>query len=150
MTQRLRERLIGAWTLESYVEKPADGSEPVHPLGEGATGIIMYTPDGYMSAQLMRAGRKPFGSGDWFNGTPEEYQEAASSYIAYSGPFHVDEERQTLTHSMFVSFFPNWTGQTQPRVVELDGDVLRLSTAAPIQSAGRTVMSYLQWRRAGT
>jgi hypothetical protein len=67
---------------------------------------------------------------------------------AYSGPFHVDEERQTLTHSMFVSFFPNWTGQTQPRVVELDGDVLRLSTAAPIQSAGRTVMSYLQWRRA--
>ena len=39
----------------------------------------------------------------------------ATSYIAYSGPFHVDEDKQTLTHSMFVSRFPDWTGQTQPR-----------------------------------
>jgi hypothetical protein len=45
---------------------------------------------------------------------------------------------------MFVSFFPNRTGQPQPRVVEFDGDVLRLSTASPIQSSRRTVMSYLQ------
>jgi hypothetical protein len=74
MTRTLRERLIGAWKLESYIEKPVDGSPLGHPLGEDATGLIMYTPDGYMSAQLMRAGRKPFGSGDWFNGTPEEYQ----------------------------------------------------------------------------
>ena len=38
----------------SYVEKPVDGSKPIHPLGENPMGIIMYTPDGYMSAQLMR------------------------------------------------------------------------------------------------
>jgi Lipocalin-like domain len=57
-------------------------------------------------------------------------------------------QQQTLTHSMFVSFFPNWTGQTQPLVVELDGDMLRLSTAFPIESSRQTVMSYLQWRRA--
>ena len=38
-------------------------------------GIIMYTPDGYMSAQLMRPGRRPVASGDWFDGTDEEYSE---------------------------------------------------------------------------
>jgi hypothetical protein len=27
-------------------------------------GIIMYTPDGYMSAQLSKPDRKPFASGD--------------------------------------------------------------------------------------
>jgi hypothetical protein len=60
----------------------------------------------------------------------------------------VDEEKGALTHSMFVSLFPNWLGQTQPRVVRIEGDDLFLSTASPIRSGGRTVTSYLHWRRA--
>ena len=55
----------------------------------------------------------------------------------------------TLTHSMFVSLFPNWTGQTQPRVVKIEGDKLFLSTESPIKSGGKIVMSRLQWQRAG-
>jgi len=148
MPNSLREQLIGAWKLVSYVERPTDGSDPFYPLSKQPIGIIMYTPDGYMSAQLMKPGRKPFASGDWFNGTDDDYKQEASSYIAYSGPFHVDEENQTLTHSMLVSLFPNWTGQTQPRVVKIEGDLLHLSTAAPIKSGGKTVMSSLEWRRA--
>ncbi|WP_458733126.1 lipocalin-like domain-containing protein [Sphingobium xenophagum] len=148
MSKSLRERLIGAWTLVSYVEKPVDGSPTVHPLGEDATGIIMYTPDGFMSAQLMKSGRPEFASGDWFGGSDDEYRQAGN-YIAYSGPFQVKEEDQTLTHGMFVSYFPNWLGQTQPRIVRQEGDLLHLSTASPIQSGGKTVMSYLTWTRAG-
>ena len=49
---------------------------------------------------------------------------------------------------MFVSMFPNWTAQTQPRVVRIEGDTLRLGTASPIRSSGRTVNSVLTWRRA--
>jgi hypothetical protein len=64
--------------------------------------------------------------------------------------FAVDEVNRTLTHSMFVSLFPNWLNQTQPRVVALEGDKLYLSTAAPISSGGRTVMSYLCWQRAAS
>jgi hypothetical protein len=149
MTEKLRDRLIGAWKLVSYVEKPVDGSAPFLPMGEKPKGIIVYTPDGYMSAQLMRPDRRPFASGDWFDGTAEEYREEASGYIAYSGPFHVDEQKQTLAHTMFVSLFPNWTGQTQPRVVKIDGDRLFLSTESPIESGGKIVMSQLEWRRAG-
>ena len=91
-TTSLRERLIGAWKLVSYVEQPVDGSAPFYPFGETPQGIIMYTPDGFMSAQLCHAQRTPFASGDWFKGTPEEYEAEASSYIAYTGPFHVDED----------------------------------------------------------
>ena len=91
----------------------------------------MYTPDGYMSAQLERPGRPPFASGDWFKGTAEEIKEEAAGYIAYCGPFHTDEEKQQLTHSMFVSLFPNWIAQTQPRVVKIADDMLHLSTASP-------------------
>jgi hypothetical protein len=49
---------------------------------------------------------------------------------------------------MFISLFPNWIGQTQPRVVKIEGDELHLSTASPIQSSGKTVNSYLKWKRA--
>jgi hypothetical protein len=148
MAKGLREQLVGAWKLVSYVEKPVDGSEPSYPMGKEPQGIIMYTPDGYMSAQLMHPGRPKFASGDWFRGTDEEIREEALGYIAYCGPFHTDEEKQHLTHSMFVSLFPNWLGQTQPRVVKIEGDMLHLSTAAPIKSGGKETNSYLTWKRA--
>jgi hypothetical protein len=60
----------------------------------------------------------------------------------------VDEEKRTLAHSMFVSLFPNWTGQTQPRVVKIEDDKLFLSTESPIKSGGKIVMSRLEWHRA--
>ena len=148
VSAKLRDQLIGAWKLVSYVEKPVDGSAPFYPMSEQPMGIIMYTPDGYMSAQLSKPDRTPFASGDWFKGTDEDYRQEASTYIAYTGPFHVDEEKQTLTHSMFISLFPNWIGQTQPRVVKIEGNTLHLSTAAPITSGGKVVNSYLKWERA--
>lgn len=144
----LKEQLIGAWKLESYIEFPVDGSKESYPLGKGVTGIIMYTPDGYMSAQLMGEPRQNFEKGDWFNGSPEEYIEEAKTYIAYSGRFFVNEEKQELKHEMMVSLFPNWTGQQQQRIVSLDGDTLRLGTASPIMSKGKLVMSQLIWKRA--
>ncbi|HKR45548.1 MAG TPA: lipocalin-like domain-containing protein [Paraburkholderia sp.] len=149
MKATLREQLIGAWKLVSYVEEPVDGTAATYPFGEKPQGIIMYTPDGYMSAQLCRQDRVPFASGDWFKGTAGEYEAEASTYIAYTGPFEVDEEKQSLTHSMFISLFPNWIGQTQPRVVKIEGDMLSLSTATPINSGGKLVNSYLRWQRAG-
>ena len=79
-------------------------------------GIIMYTPDGYMSAQLSKPDRKPFASGDWFEGTDEDYREEASTYIAYTGEIHVDEATQKLTHSMYIPVFPNWIGQSPAAV----------------------------------
>jgi hypothetical protein len=148
MAKGLREQLIGAWELVSYEERPVDGSPSFYPMTEQPMGIIMYTPDGYMSAQLSKPNRKPFASGDWFKGTADDYAQEATTYIAYTGEFHVDEEAQKLTHSMFISLFPNWIGQTQPRNVKIDGDDLHLSSASPLQSGGKTVMSYLQWKRA--
>ena len=51
----------------------------------------------------------------------------------------MDEEQQTLTHSMFVVLFPDWTGQTQPRRVKIDGDTLNLGsvTTDPVERQDR-------------
>ena len=148
MAAGLRDQLIGAWKLISYEEQPVDGSPSFYPMSEKAMGIIMYTADGFMSAQFMEPDRKPFASGDWFKGTDEEYRQAASTYVAYSGPFHVDEEQETVTHTMFVSILPNWIGQTQPRRIRIEGDDLYISSVAPFHLAGKTVNAQLHWKRA--
>ena len=111
MAEKLRNQLIGAWKLVSYVEKPVNGSAPNHPMGERPRGIIIYTPDGYMSAQLMRPNRTPFASADWYKATPEEYGRQGPAYFAYSGPFEVDEKNETVTHSVFVSYSPTGSGR---------------------------------------
>ena len=63
MSKKLRDQLIGAWKLVSYEEQPIDGSPPFYPMSEHPMGIIMYTPDGYMSAQLSEPDRKRFAFG---------------------------------------------------------------------------------------
>jgi hypothetical protein len=40
-----------------------------------------------------------FASGSWFDASDDELRAAASGYIAYSGPFHVDE-KGTVTHRL--------------------------------------------------
>jgi hypothetical protein len=50
----LREQLIGAWKLISYVESPVDGSAKRFPMGDKAQGIIMYTPDGWRTRTVRR------------------------------------------------------------------------------------------------
>ena len=46
--------LIGAWRLVTY--EAHSGDEISYPLGEDASGYIMYTPDGYMSVLIMAGG----------------------------------------------------------------------------------------------
>ena len=148
MAAGLRDQIIGAWKLISYQELPVDGSPSFYPMGEKAVGIIMYTADGFMSAQFMEPDRKLFASADWFKGTDEEYRQAATTYGGYTGPFDVDEEKKIVTHSVFVSAFPNWIGQIQPRAVRIEGDDLYLSSATPFHLRGRTVNAQLHWKRA--
>ncbi|NLA20571.1 hypothetical protein GPU89_32795 [Burkholderia cepacia] len=148
LASQLREQLVGAWRLVSYEIRPRDGSAVTYPLGRDARGWILYTRDGYMSAQ-MAAGRPPYASGDLHRGTESECTAAARGYIAYSGPFHLDDDG-TLTHEMDVSLFPNWIGNVQQRVFRLDGDRLQLGTVGPVRIDGREVDAVLLWARAGS
>ena len=117
-------------------------------MGRNPEGLILYTTDGYMSAQLSSGERDPFESGDIFRGSTNEYVKAGRSYIAYSGPFHFDEKKGRLEHEMFVSFFPNWKGQRQVRLFEIDKDRLHLGPDHPMTVDGRLQTASLIWKRA--
>ena len=88
----LRTNLIGAWTLQSYETTSVDGSTTMYPLGNDAHGIIMYTPDGYMSAQIMRSQRTPFDRNDPHLANDDELAAAAEGYFHYAGPYTVDDD----------------------------------------------------------
>jgi hypothetical protein len=85
----IREQLIGGWRLAGFTVT-AEGGQTDHPLGDNPLGAILYTPDGYMSAQLARPG--PY----------EDDQEPDAYYIAYSGPYDVDEQAGTVAHHVEV------------------------------------------------
>jgi hypothetical protein len=146
----LRARLIGVWKLISWVETPVDGSAERLPLGEQPLGIIIYHPEGYVSAQLMRRDRRPFASGDWSAGSATDYEAEATSYFAYCGPFQTDDDSQTVIHSAEVSLFPNWVSQVLRRQVTIGEDHLQLSTVDPYVSGGKTVHACMSWKRAET
>ena len=82
----LREALIGAWQLVACVETDVETGEIFLPMGPHPAGFILYTPDGYMSAQLSSPDRADFASDDMYRGTPEDSVAAGTSYLAYSGP----------------------------------------------------------------
>lgn len=121
----LKEQIIGVWSLVSYRSIDVKGNL-VYPLGEDATGFLMFHPEGYMSAQLMRQNRPIYSSKDLHDGSIEEMAEAASGFLAYAGKYEVNEENDTLLHYVEVSMNPIWLGQEQPRVAKIEGNKLSI------------------------
>ena len=111
----LRTQLLGAWELVDYsATLVSDGSNIIYPMGSNASGLLLYTSDGYMSAQLQAPGQQPYAANNMHRGTDAEYIESAKRYLAYTGPFYVDEagegEGVVLKHSMRNCSYPNWLG----------------------------------------
>jgi hypothetical protein len=69
-------------------------------------------------------------------------------YLAYSGPYSVDESTGVVHHHVAVSLLPNWLGSTQVRHTRLDGDQLTITSTTPLTDGGQ-VWSTLVWARAG-
>ncbi|KIM92926.1 hypothetical protein OIDMADRAFT_62050 [Oidiodendron maius Zn] len=148
--EEFREKILGAWQLLSYRAEPVNGDEPIYPFTKNAQGIVIYSYDGYLSAQLMAPGRVPFHTSDRLAGTEKELADGLRTYMAYSGKFSVYrglDGHPRLLHGMQVSSFPNWIGDTQERVAKIEGDILILSPADPVSLAGKIVRPVLQLRK---
>jgi hypothetical protein len=123
----LHQALLGGWRLESFVSRDAETGALRHPFGEHPAGLILYTADGHMSAQL----------------TPGP----GGEFISYGGRFRVDESSATVRHLVVISTMPELLRQPQIRHAQIDGDLLTLS-ASQTSAEGATTHSTLVWRRA--
>ena len=95
MTKPLRDKLVGAWELVSYVERDSPDGPVRYPHGEDATGLDHVHPgrlhvgaDPVVGAAELR----PPGRQRWHDG---QAAAAALGYLAYSGRYFVDESTGT-------------------------------------------------------
>lgn len=143
--QTMRQQLIGTWRLVSYEVHGADGAV-VYPMGRDIDGLIMYLPDGHMSANLMVPGRPAYDGGAAASATQEQLAAAAAGYFGYAGRFEVDEAARVVTHRIEVALMPNLAGSTQRRHISLDG--IRLTLRGDPMPAGTT--PFIIWDRVST
>ena len=152
MSPTLREKLIGAWELIEYsAHLPNNEADKKYPMGPNATGIIMYTPDGYMSAQLLTPGQSKFSS----PGSQADWAEAGQRYVAYTGHFYLDEKGDDagpiLLHHMRVANWPSLVGDTQRRLMKIqeedDGIYLVLSLNHTMKVFEEDRLIRVRWKR---
>jgi hypothetical protein len=136
----LRDRLPGVWILESYVDDRQ--GEPVgNPFGLNPEGVLIYTEEGFVSAQLMDPARGPVSAAGGV-----DLSRAAAGYIAYFGRYVLEERDGRITHIARVALLPNLIGVKQRRRITLENGWLTLKTEDRLTSRG-VVSSRLVWRR---
>ena len=140
-----RKRFVGVWTLESFTER-SDGAEESAPLGEEPQGFLIYTTDGFVSAQLMRAKREPLKTDPWETEDAGNSAVLTKDYIAYCGRYEIDEEGSEVIHVPLVALVPNLIHQEQHRAFIFHEEKLTLVTTRR-RSNGSVVASTLRWRR---
>ena len=125
------------------VLKSASG-KTVYPYGENPFGILIYTPDGYMSALLMDPDRKRFASDDLKTGTVDDIKQAYDKFDAYCGTYTIDEEKGTVTHHVEGAKFPNWVGTDQIRYFELKENTLCIRATLKVKGEDWTGEAVLE------
>ena len=140
------EKLTGTWKLISCEARSSKG-EVTRLYGKDPVGMLMYDSRGNMSVLVMRRDRPKFASGDLLKGTPEEIKAAFEGSLAYCGTYEVNEEKETVTHHVEGSTFPNWVGTDLVRFLEYSGDQLLLNTPR-IPAGDEHWTVHLIWKRA--
>lgn len=140
----LDQRIVGTWRLESWDRVEDDGTRKPR-FGPGATGLLIYAADGFMSATLQDGNRTLFAGPDPYGGSAEECRAAMATGHSYGGRWRI--EGDAIVHDVEFSVFPNWVGSRQIRFFRFDGERMILKTP-PTHRRGSTGYAELTWRRA--
>jgi Lipocalin-like domain len=143
----LAEKIVGVWELQSWATV-VDDKIVGYPLGEQASGFLVYHSAGFMSVNISAPNRVRLPGEDPFEGDPKLLALDAKGYLAYCGPFSIVSENE-VTHHLKLCSFENWVGTDQSRSAQLDENTLTLSTA-PRLLLGKQGIGRLTWKRATT
>jgi hypothetical protein len=137
--------LVGAWRLERWDITYDDGRAATFPFGQDAIGLLMYTPDGQMSASISRTGRGRIANPSMRHAPTGEKAAAFESYFSYAGRFSVCGG--TVVHHVSVALNQNFVGSDQVRDMRLEGDTLTLSASDLLPGTTVTRLHRLLWRK---
>jgi hypothetical protein len=125
----MKDQIVGSWRLESFeIEEP---SKRLRPWGENTQGLLIYTPDGFMSVGINR---------EIENKSGNETKDVFDSILFYSGTYSV--QKSEIHHQVTHASDPKRIGKNQIRYASLEGDKLTLKS--PVESFGQAI---LVWRK---
>ena len=134
--------LVGSWSI--YRWRLSVGGEWRPPfLGADASGLLVYSADGWMSAILMAANRPVLGPAGFGPGDPATKVAVSDGYVSYAG--HYELRGNEISHHVRFSLYPDWIGQTLRRQVSWDDGRLTLTTPAVTTSTGKEIFDELTW-----
>ena len=109
---------VGTWKLISWEVTQPDGT--IRSLyGKNVVGYLIYTADGYMSAEIMDPDRQqsdpnfPLETAAAQTLSDSDRARAYSTYLSYCGTYSV--EGDIVTHHVKAGLIPSWTGSEQHR-----------------------------------
>lgn len=141
----LNEQVAGTWELVRCVSRTADGEE-FFPQGDDLRGLLVYSHDGFVSVNLMQPDRRPLPAGTELRKAADaEVGPIARGYMAYAGPYRVDEAAQAIHHTFELCLDPGMIHTPQVREARIVDDLLELSVPLHTNPLGRSV--HLLWRR---
>lgn len=143
MTRLTRAQLVGAWELVRW-EIVHDGGGRTQPFGDAARGLLLYTPDGCMSATIMAAQREPFSTPNPRSAPAGERAAAFDGFFSYAGRFRVLAGE--VRHEVLVALNPGQVGTLQTRHVRLAGRRLELTAEESLPDA-HSRRHVIEWRR---
>ena len=114
---------VGTWQLISWEVLQPDGTIQ-YLYGKDVVGYLIYTDDGYMSAEIMDTDRRqsdpnfPLEIAAAQSLPDPDRAHAYSTYLSYCGTYKV--ENTTVTHHVKSGLIPSWTGTEQPRPFRFD------------------------------
>jgi len=127
----MKDQIVGSWRLESFeIEEP---SKRLRPWGKNTQGLLIYTPDGFMSVGINR---------EIENKSGNETKDVFDSILFYSGTYSI--QKNEIHHQVTNASDPKRIGKNQIRYASLEGDKLTLKS--PVESFGQAI---LVWRKNG-
>ncbi|WP_166462915.1 lipocalin-like domain-containing protein [Amycolatopsis acidicola] len=138
------EDLYGTWDLVDFV-RIVDGNPIGQVLGPEPVGKISYSPDGRVTALLMRRDREWPAGAEFLTADDAERGAAAFGFVGYGGRFSLEGEK--VVHHLDISLYPEHPGTDLVRRVRWEQDRLVLATEERTTRSGRRMWDELTWRR---
>jgi Lipocalin-like domain len=138
--------LVGSYKLLAITRKTLDTGEVTDPFGKQPSGYIVYTPNGRMLVLVVadKNDRPAPESG----AAPTDKQSASlfRTMVSYGGTY--DFDGHAVKHHIDFSWNQAWTGTTQTRDVQKDGDRLIYTTRpAPSLVDGKMSVVTIVWQK---
>jgi hypothetical protein len=135
------ENVVGVWRFVKEIDYRSDGStiELVPP--DGYIGQLIYTQDGFMSAQIFPRERtwKPA------TATLKDLKSTIDLSTSYFGRYEIDWTKKQVTHKVGGNLDPSAETTNYVREFRLSGDTLILT--GPWEYNGQKLKFEITWQR---